>query len=410
MKRRATESLFSRACALCIFALACAACGGANETAQPAATPPPVSTVTVTAPARNTPDPAEFGGGAPAANTTSATTASTANANSVNTLPPPKPVTLPLASRTGDPVDEQIVSGDQLFEQGDLAGAAHQYEAAKRSAPKRAAPIVGLARVTIARSPAPMDYAAAKGDKTILAASKELKRATQIDATFGPAYVELGRALLLLGDAPGAIDSLRKGVQLLPSEAEAHSTLGIALLATGHGDESLTELARAAELDAGSAARHGNLGTVLFMRGKVPEAIREYEIEVHLVDGDARAHSDLGTALLAHNEIPRAITELERAIAIDPKRATFRSNLGYALQIQGKRPEAIAQYREALKLDSKLASAWINLATVLAHDPSTRAEARAALEKARAIDPTDPRVKANLEELDALEKGTSPPP
>jgi len=36
-------------------------------------------------------------------------------------------------------------------------------------------------------------------------------------------------------------------------------------------------------------------------------------------------------------------------------------------------------------------------------------DARDALEKARAIDPTDPRVKANLEELDALEHGAVAP-
>jgi Flp pilus assembly protein TadD len=126
------------------------------------------------------------------------------------------------------------------------------------------------------------------------------------------------------------------------------------------------------------------------------------------VENDARAHSDLGTALLADNQIPRAITELERAVALDPKRATFRSNLGYALQITGKLPEAIAHYREALKLDDKLASAWINLATALAKEPRTRKEARAALERAKALDPSDPRVKANLEELDALEKSSAP--
>ena len=36
-------------------------------------------------------------------------------------------------------------------------------------------------------------------------------------------------------------------------------------------------------------------------------------------------------------------------------------------------------------------------------------EARSALEKARALDPQDPRVTANLEELDALEKGVKMP-
>jgi Flp pilus assembly protein TadD len=144
------------------------------------------------------------------------------------------------------------------------------------------------------------------------------------------------------------------------------------------------------------------------MRGKVKEAIAEYETQVRLADGDARAHSDLGTALLGNNEVERAIAELRRAIAIDPKRATIHSNLGYALQIEGKNSDAIAEYREALKLDDKLASAWINLATALARDPKTRTEARSALERARAIDPTDPRVKANLDELDALERSTKP--
>ncbi len=55
----------------------------------------------------------------------------------------------------------------------------------------------------------------------------------------------------------------------------------------------------------------------------------------------------------------------------------------------------------------KLVSAWINLATALARNPRTRKEARADLERARALSPDDPRVKANLEELDALEKGPS---
>ncbi len=99
------------------------------------------------------------------------------------------------------------------------------------------------------------------------------------------------------------------------------------------------------------------------------------------------------------------MAELRRAIALDPSRATFHSNLGYAMQSQGMRSEAVAEYREAIRLDPQLGSAWINLATLLAHDPKTRADARAALETARKIDPTDPRVKANLEELDALEKG-----
>jgi Flp pilus assembly protein TadD len=135
----------------------------------------------------------------------------------------------------------------------------------------------------------------------------------------------------------------------------------------------------------------------------VREAIAEYEQRVRLADSDPAAHSDLGTALVANNDFARGVPELRRAIQLDPARAAFHSNLGYALQIQGDLPGAIAEYRQALHLDDKLASAWINLATALARNPATRGEARAALLRAKAIDPTDPRVQANLDELDAIE-------
>jgi Flp pilus assembly protein TadD len=130
---------------------------------------------------------------------------------------------------------------------------------------------------------------------------------------------------------------------------------------------------------------------------------------VQLADGDARAHAGLGTALLASGDLARAESELRRAITLDPTSSAAHSNLGYTLQLAKRVPEAIAEYREALHLAPKNARAWINLATALAKDPATRKDARAALEKARAIDPTDPSVKANLDELDALERGEIAP-
>jgi len=297
--------------------------------------------------------------------------------------------------------DGELAAGDDAFEKGDLAGAQKHYAAA----PAGPGATVGLARVRIAKLDLPLDYAAAKGSAPVTAAAVELARTVKAAPAFGPAYVELGRARLLLGDAPGAIDSLRKGTELLPDEPEAHSQLGVALLATGHAPDAVTELARAVQLDAGSGTRHGNLGTALLMAGRTPEAIAEYETRARIDDGDARAHSDLGTALLSTQELERATAELQRAVQLEPQRATFHSNLGYAQQQAGHLDRAVAEYREALRLDGKLVSAWINLATALAKDPKTRREARAALERARAIAPDDPRVKANLEEMDALEKG-----
>ena len=60
-----------------------------------------------------------------------------------------------------------------------------------------------------------------------------------------------------------------------------------------------------------------------------------------------------------------------------------------------------------MKLDPKLGSAWINVGTIAAKQ-QRYADSRRAFERAAALDPTDPRPKANLEELDALE-GKPPP-
>ncbi|MDB4941498.1 MAG: repeat protein [Labilithrix sp.] len=376
------------------------ACEGKPATSPEAVAPAPVS---VAAPSSERAAPS-----APAAATPAPFQASPASNG--DALPPPRPTTIPLAVTGDEKLDALLAAGDKACEEGDLGKAAAAYKSAMTQAPKRAAPIVGAARVRASKASPSLGFAAAEKSPEVLAAVRDLKRAVDLEPAFGPAQTELGRAYLLLGDAPNAEASLRRGASILAGDAEAHSALGVALLATGKTEEALAELTRARDIDPGSAARRGNLGTVLFMRGKVAEAIREYEIEVRLVPDDPRAHSDLGTALLAQNDFTRAVPELRHAIAIDPKRATFHSNLGYALQLSGKLTDAVAEYREAIKLDPRLASAWINLATALARDPKGRAEARQALKTAAALDASDPRVKANLEELDALEKSSPQKP
>ena len=134
-------------------------------------------------------------------------------------LPAPKPTTISLASDAGDPVDRLLTQGDQAFEAGDYAAAAKAYEAARAAAPRRAGPAVGVARVRIARQNLAMDFASAKGNREVVAAVNDLRRAAGLEPGFGAGQVELGRALLLVGDAPTAIDALRRGVQLLPTDA-----------------------------------------------------------------------------------------------------------------------------------------------------------------------------------------------
>jgi Flp pilus assembly protein TadD len=326
-------------------------------------------------------------------------------------VPPPLPSTTKLSRGSGSKIDAALAAGDAAFEADDFASADARYREAAGLGPKDAAPLVGLARVAIAKTNVPTDYNAAPKNPALEKAAAALRQAIKLDPAFAPAYTELGRALLVLGKADDALATLRKAIELAPRDPEAHSGLGVALLATGRSDPAVTELAKAAELDPGSAPRQTNLGTALLMRGRVTEAVRAYELAARIAPKDARTLSDLGTALLADNQVDRAIAALKRALAVDAQRATLHSNLGYALQQKRDVPGAIAEFREAIRLDEKLVSAWINLATALAQTGDL-VEARRALVRAQKLDPSDPRVRANLDELRELEKkgrpGTKP--
>ncbi len=297
-----------------------------------------------------------------------------------------------------------VRQADRAYSEARYADAEKLYAKARLLAPRHPSGIVGQARSRIGKLALGLELGIAKGNAIVKAQLAELRRASKLVDDFGPAYYELGRALLLVDDAKGALASLERATQLLSQHPEVHSTYGVALLASGKSEPSVAAFTKARDLDSGVASRHANLATAMMMMGRTKEAIVEYESAVRLADGDARAHSDYGTALLASGDLDRATKELEHALRLDPGRAAIHSNLGYALQLRAKNAEAIAEYRQALKLDDKLISAWINLATVLARDPATRAEARTSLEKARTLDPTDPRVKASLQELDQLEK------
>jgi Flp pilus assembly protein TadD len=319
---------------------------------------------------------------------------------------PPKPLTLALGERGEESAyADAIRQGDQETEKGDLPGAKRSYEKARGLDGKRAAAHCGLVRLKLAELDVAMDYAAGKGNKKLLPLLEGFRKAALLEKDApSRSTVEYGRALLLMGDAEAALTQLVAGGASVKEEAEVFSATAVALLALGRGKESVAPMQRAAELDSGSAARQGNLGTVLLMQGMVKEATAAYQSAALLAPSDSRVHSDFGTALLASDQVDKAIKELREAVRLDSKRATYRSNLGYALQRKGLIAEAQAEYEASIRLDPKLVSAWINLATLLAQTPATRKRARSCLETAAKLDPTDPRVKPNLEELDDLER------
>ena len=306
-----------------------------------------------------------------------------------------------LARGTRTPSDEALARGDAAFEAERCGDALREYSEAARLAPSDPAPLVGTVRATFCEADTPTAHAADPRNPVIRGGVATLRVALKIDPSYGPANLELGRALLVLDEAGEALLALRKAVSALPRDAEAHSALGVALLATGKVHESVECFRQSVALDPSSVERQTNLATALSMDGLVAEAAHVLELVVMREPQNATVNSNLGIAYLGMNQPSKALPRLRRAVELEPDRATFRSNLGYALELSGDKRGAEDQYRRAISLDPGLGSAWVNLGVLLAH-LNRRQEARKAFERAIEIDPTDPSARANLQELDDL--------
>jgi Flp pilus assembly protein TadD len=297
--------------------------------------------------------------------------------------------------------EQALLLARQALDQGDADLARRHYARARGLGASEAEVRLGLIQAKVVATNIATDFAAAPGDVTLERCADELGEWIDSGTAPGGAYVERGRILLMLGKAEASLADLRQGAERLPDDAEAHSALGVALLATGNIADAIRPLRRAAELDPNQAARHTNLGTALLVSGDVAGAKESFSRAARLDPSNARTQSDLGTVLLAAGQAQEAVGHLERAVMLEPRRATFLSNLGYAYQQLGRLDRAIATCRRAIALDERLGSAWINLGIALAQQGDVK-EARAAFQKAHELDPTDPRAKANLQELDDM--------
>jgi len=308
-----------------------------------------------------------------------------------------------LARGTGSRADAQLRAGDAAWKAGDSAAAERAYGEAQRLAPNDPAPIVGIARARQAAAAVPTGFNSAPENATLRAVTAELRRAVAMDPSYAPAQLELGRALLVLGDGEGALSCLSKAVAMADRNAEAHSALGIAQLAMGQLRDAVKSLERAAALDPDRAERHENLGTALLLAQRTDDAIAALRRASMLAPDDAVVRSNLGAAYLASGQPTLAAVELQIAVARAPDVAAHHANLGQAKLLTGQLDAAATELGAAVKLDPKLTSAWLNLGNVLAKK-DLYPDARKAYEAARALEPDDPTVRGALDDLDKLEK------
>ena len=116
-------------------------------------------------------------------------------------------------------------------------------------------------------------------------------RALEVRPDGVEAMLNLGNALLAVGEVDRAIDLYRRAVSLAPGAADLHLNLGNALARHGRHGEAATAFRQSLALRPGYAPAHLNLGRALHELGDIQEAQQQFRAASDVDPGLLEAHS-----------------------------------------------------------------------------------------------------------------------
>jgi tetratricopeptide (TPR) repeat protein len=219
----------------------------------------------------------------------------------------------------------------------------------------------------------------------ITAAIEELENALELDSSNINVHNSLGVCFGLQGDYERAIAAFQTAISLEPGEYMALYNLGLAYLLTDKRKLALdfflkadkvsekayeaafqagklyleydqretarTFLERAAELEPTSGAVHRFLGDCHAANNMSRAAIAAYRTAIRLNPRDAAAMSALGCLFEAQGENPEiSLVFCRESVGLAPENALFRYRLGQQFFKQNRLSEALQEFRKAQEL------------------------------------------------------------
>ncbi len=302
---------------------------------------------------------------------------------------------------------QTLQRADELFRQGDRAGAEALYRQVIAEAPEdinalhragvlafqRGASDDALAFLSRAATLNPEEpvlwsdlglVQAAAGRPEQAVASFD--RALALRADVAETYCRRADALRLTGRTDEALAGYDAAIALDPTFAQAFNNRGLALMALGRREEAL------ASYDAVLAFRPDyvlalcNRGRALQELGRRMEALESYDAALDLRPDYLEALNNRGAVLQDLQWLPQALDSFDEALRLKPDYADALNNRGNVLKGLGRMDEALASYGAAIAAQPAFVEALCNRG-FLEWTLGRPADAVASYDKALAIEP-----------------------
>jgi arylsulfatase A-like enzyme/Flp pilus assembly protein TadD len=167
--------------------------------------------------------------------------------------------------------------------------------------------------------------------------------------TYTPAYIELARTNVALGQHAEAVKVLREGLALDPQNFQFHSHLGYIARLQRDLPTARLHYETARSLEPADFDVRMNLSAIYRDLGLPKLALAEADAALRLHE-DADAQNQRGMLLGGLGDFKGAVVAFERATALDPGNAMTWFNLGLARARAGARVPAAEAFRKALAL------------------------------------------------------------
>jgi tetratricopeptide (TPR) repeat protein len=190
----------------------------------------------------------------------------------------------------------------------------------------------------------------------------ELRKATEINPNYSPAYNQLGYAYRQVEKYDDAATAFKKYIELIPNDPNPYDSYAELLMKTGRLDESIAQYQKALSVDEHFTPSRVGIATNLMLQGKPDQAAARMD-ELY---GRARDDADRRTAMFVKGVIltdagrtDAGVKSIEQEYAYDAKLADTANMSGDAQLIgnillnAGRTDAAAKQFWQALDLVEK---------------------------------------------------------